>query len=973
MKGVKKSILAAFVSFTMVFASATPALAADELDIQFCYDAGAGFTFEKISHVDTGTEQADGIVDYTGSGSIEIYMPGFSEIGNGDTGQSYSYAVASYGDWVYIGTMYGGLSASNIIDAGLGDLDPEITAALINVLYNGNMYTGEYDGGYAGGILVKFNVVTGESEILMSKETNGLIPTFRDAVVLNNKLYFVGMVVDTTSGLTATEISTAIAIQSGFPVVYEIDPANDDAMTCVLDCVDSSEGVDTYREMVAENFFMSTRAITTYSNGTEDIISDDSLVAAGLDPDGVYVAISDDPSAGDDSFSVILTNQQLVDLGASPAYYRDDATGGGGIYQVIEYNEELYVVVCVGTTENKNPETQTMEGFAIVKGTLAEGGDATNAADWTWSNVVGDTDLGADYTFGIDPERYSSVAATLEVYDGYLWIGEYNDSASGLMGFILYNQFTTMATNIEQSINLYRMDSSGDIELIVGDATSMFPDGGISGLGSGYTTNMTQYTWQTIVYDDKLYVSTYDATTFLEPIAQFTNGDLLEMSKEEWISQINYIRVLVELLFDSSAEEAVVESDADVDANADIDEVSTDDESAVDIADINDESVAVEVIDQAVEDAQQHAEEASISTLSVDSDEISEVVLDEDQLEQLVSDLMEGTIEGDLKESDAAKLIAINNILDSLEVLIDESGLESHEDFLSVYSVALADYEEISEYLPENITALLDLILNVANEDIISDIIASLPYMVDSEAGFDIYEITSYDDGSVSVETVTTDGFGDAYSHGLRSFVTTPDYLMVGTASPFYGTQLWRTASDTTAHALVFDITEGGSVVSAIVGDDDSAQTTSAGETPLLAYKEGEVVTLTAVAEDGYEFVGFEVMSGDITLVESADNAYEAQFVMHGYDVEIKAVFEAEVTPDPEPIPDPDTPSVDPDDSDDGTTDDSAQTDGDEEGSDSSALAQTGDSWTTIMLITVMATSSLVLGFYSFLRLKKKK
>ena len=66
-------------------------------------------TFEKVSHANSPTETADGIVDYTGNGSIAPYVQGVSADGNGDRGQSYSYASASYGDWVYINTMYGGL------------------------------------------------------------------------------------------------------------------------------------------------------------------------------------------------------------------------------------------------------------------------------------------------------------------------------------------------------------------------------------------------------------------------------------------------------------------------------------------------------------------------------------------------------------------------------------------------------------------------------------------------------------------------------------------------------------------------------------------------------------------------------------------------------------------------------------------------------------------------------------------------
>lgn len=43
---------------------------------------------------------------------------------------------------------------------------------------------------------MKFNVKTGETRILMSKDTNGIMPTFRSAIKLNNKLYFVGMIID---------------------------------------------------------------------------------------------------------------------------------------------------------------------------------------------------------------------------------------------------------------------------------------------------------------------------------------------------------------------------------------------------------------------------------------------------------------------------------------------------------------------------------------------------------------------------------------------------------------------------------------------------------------------------------------------------------------------------------------------------------------------------------------------------------
>lgn len=41
-----------------------------------------GMTFEKVSHADQGLSQADGVVDYTGDGTIAPYTAGLSTTGN---------------------------------------------------------------------------------------------------------------------------------------------------------------------------------------------------------------------------------------------------------------------------------------------------------------------------------------------------------------------------------------------------------------------------------------------------------------------------------------------------------------------------------------------------------------------------------------------------------------------------------------------------------------------------------------------------------------------------------------------------------------------------------------------------------------------------------------------------------------------------------------------------------------------------
>lgn len=803
-----KQFAAVAVSAVVFTTSVLPAFATDALSPQYTY-TGGGVTFEKISHPDTPVETADGIVDYIGNGSIAPYIAGESETGNGDRGQSYSYASASYGDWVYINTMYGGLGASSILTYGLGDVDAEVAKAAMDVMYNGNMYLGEPDGAYAGGILLKYNVKTGETKLLMSRETNGLIPTFRNAIKMNGKLYFVGMVIDLKSGMTPQEIATAIAMQNGFPCIYEIDPANDDKMTPIYNCVDLAG----FRQLVSEGVFTSTRAIGTFG---------DTMIAGCLDTDGVFLCASNNPSSGQDSFSVIA---DMNDLFNYPAYHRTDVNGGGGIYQVIEYNNALYVVICTGTAASKDPETGTLQTFAIVKGVC--NGEATDRSAWTWSVLAGAEEDGAKYPFGLDEERVSAGACSLEVYDGYLYIGDYNDVSSALQGFVLRKDFTTQATNLEQSVNLYRMDANENIEKVVGDPTEAFPDS-ISGLGSGYSvmdssdeaantilgTHMNQYTWQTTVYNGKLYVSTMDTTTLLAPIAQFTNGDLLEMSPEEWESQINYIRVLLELLFEIDATEPPAENpdeDANVPSEDNTDNASTDNsnDTAQDDADaavaalaedyaVLDESSAKALIMEAAQAAAVREAETSVSTFADSENDnqtlpVEPISLTEEQINELISGLLDGSITGgQISEELLDQLTAINNILTALKDLIDTTEVA---DFSEIYAALIEEYEKIIDSLPANVKALYDTLLSFATRDNLIGLAKSLKYMASSEAGFDLFEITNNADGSVSITPVTTDGFGDRFNHGLRIFEKTTDYWVVGTANPFYGTQLWRTAN----------------------------------------------------------------------------------------------------------------------------------------------------------------------------------
>ena len=814
-----------------------------------------GMTFEKVSHADQGLSQADGVVDYTGDGTIAPYTAGLSTTGNGDRGQSYSYAAASSGDWVYIGTMYGGLGVQAILNRDMTSLGltSKQATALIQTMYAGNMYLGEPDGKSAGGMLFKFNVKTGKTKILMSKSTGidggkGVIPTFRSAFKMNGKLYFEGMVMDTNNkDLTQQEIQTAMAYQNGFPCIYEVDPANNDKLTKVYDSVD----VDGFRSLVKGNVFTSTRAIGSFGN---------TLIAGDLKPTadgkGKALLVASKTPSDPNSYKVIADMASFDNL---PAIHRQDVNGGGGIYQVQEFNGKLYVVVCTGDTSTLNEETGTMRSFAIYVG--ENKGDSTNKADWTWRPLVGDTAKGAKYYYGLDKSRVSAGACTLQVYGDHLYIGDYNDVSSALQGFVTKSNFVTQATNLEQSVNLYRMDKNENVEMLVGDKNDTFPKGGSTGLGSGYDNHMNQYTWQTTVHEGKMYLSTMNTTTLLEPIAQFTNGDILNMNEKDWNNTVHYLRVFLRLLWgmgptDPASAIATQSNDQNAKVTTQTMPSTDNPEALVDWARI-----------QAGKDASA-AQPQTTDAKSVSS--AKPISLTAAQTKELVDGIKDGSIvPGSLAASgssdEASQLFDINNELDNLGSQLSDKG---SADFANNYGEVTDAFFSIADIIPDKFKGLYEMLVKLTSKANLKAYAKSLPYLAKSKRGFNLFEITdrSAANEGVTVGTVTDNGFGDPFNHGLRIFCDTDDYMVVGTANPFYGTQLWRVRN--TQYAVNVSATKGGSA---------SADVERAAK--------GSKVTLTATANKGYHFKEWNVLKGNVSI---ENNAFE----MPDGSVSIQAVFE---------------------------------------------------------------------------------
>lgn len=592
-----------------------------------------GYTFEKLSHPEKDVKTADGVVDYLGDGAVDVVTDPEAEGYNaGDRGQNYAWAAVGYGDWIYVGTCYAAMGNTlSLMKSSLGDeYDEKVLKATADALYNGTFFLEEADGGKPKGVLVKINTKTGETKVLMSGTLNGHTPLFRNAIEYHGKLYFCGSVGGGGIGF--------------LPSVWQVDPETDECKVVYA----GLNSVQDYAAAYKEGICTGIRGMCVYQ---DQLVISNVTMDAATGKSSATLLISSDPEKG---FTQIADSESLFNY---PAYRYADSIYGGSIWDMVEYNNSLYVSICTGTLDNM-PNKNTMQSFALVRG------DRNADGTFTWTPVAGDQKKdGARYTFGIDPERTRSGAANLMVFNDYLYIGEYNDeeialervlfsktgkNADGQFGGGLDCRF--LNANLDQSVNLYRMDKNENMELVVGNSTKMFPNGSLSGLKSGFGRNENQYIWRMEVYDGKLYVGTHDVSSLLECFGQFVNGNLLKRTPSEWKDQWNYLKALMKAL-------------ATVDPNG---------------------------------------------------------TGNPDTLAQTIK----------FSYNFVFKNITVRNMASAIKLL---------------------------------------------------------NYLRTAKRGFDLY-VT--EDG-VNFETITIDGFGDPYNHGLRVFATTDQGLCLGTANPFYGTQIW--------------------------------------------------------------------------------------------------------------------------------------------------------------------------------------
>ena len=793
---MKKRLLSILLCLVMVVGLLPASALAKEAEpanlFPYQYQGKNGDMAEKVSHPLVapnskyeGSRRNDGLVDYDGDGVLS------ANIGNADDsgcrGQSYSWSAMAYGDWIYTGLLYNALGNTvQLMDSGLGHkYDPELLPAILNVIFNGDFFTQEEDGKTSSGALVKLNVKTGEVKILLSSSSEGDAKhdvSFRNAVEYHGKFYFCGTV-------------------DHAPQIWQVDPKTDECKKVY--------GMDTmeFYEGFQQGISAGIRGMCVYNND-ELIVSSVAKNAKGEFEAQIYsTKTPDDP----ESFKVIATQEQLFNY---PAFHFSDSIYGGSIWEIVEFNNKLYVSICTGTPQNMPTET-TMQSFALVCGEKQSDGS------WNWRPVAGDQNKDkARYTFGIDPERTCSGAGVLTVLGDHLYIGEYNDEEIALIQIMFNLDFGFMNENLKQSVNLYRMDEDENIELVVGDPTDMFPEGGISGIGSGFGHNENQYIWRMTVHNNKLYCGTFDTSSLLEPVGQFANGDLALWEPVQWNRLFNYIRELLKLTWDKYGTMPIDEMSSEAQIREDIRELFAFFDSTS-LATISDDDT---VLPGAGIDAEYDLLADLFGSLPASCFE------DGTHADAAIIEALSETF---AEDDDAAFYDRIDNDLNGADDVLDDMG---------VYPDYVDDLEDSLEAMQKLAASMKELI------QLVKKIVVTAQYMSVAERGCDVY-VT--EDG-VNFETITIDGFGDPFNHGLRVYAETDNGLAFGTANPFYGTQWWLIREDNKPAEVVPKAPEATEIPTAyIVSCTTDKDNHASKQMNLIA----DTFTIGEVTKDGETYV----------------------------------------------------------------------------------------------------------------------
>ena len=462
-------------------------------------------------------------------------------------------------------------------------------------------------------------------------------------------------------------------------------------------------------------------------------------------PGGIIVA-SSDPSADLSKWRVIADQDDFDNL---PAVMSKDGLNGGGIWDIIEYNGHLYVTV---VTDKNIDGKINKQGFAMYRG------DKDSNGNFTWKQIIGDKPGSKyGYGFGID----YSMSCNLWVYNGYLYMGTYNDPMLDLAEVPATGNFELLYNDLDHSIYLYRMDANENFEQVAGkNDNPYFPDGPIGNLGAGLGNNSNQYVWRMGEHNGELYIGTYDTATITYKFTQITDGQLRDMEYDDIRGRADELHKALNRALGEYSDNVLFQW-------------------------FLNKTVFSDYTLQLIQELAGFATDMSADKNPVP--DYRQMLSDYEAFKAKVYGILDN-----LSLTDAVKF-AIENPEATAQLLAEDVSVAS------ISTMSWKDKLNFVNTMKERIKAMLDEIFKVYDTVVYDETIHNFVYYFGcnyysqkSDPGFDL--LVSKD--GVNFDVITSDGFGDAANHGLRCITSTEQGVFLGTANPYYGTQLWRMYSD---------------------------------------------------------------------------------------------------------------------------------------------------------------------------------
>jgi len=447
-----------------------------------------------------------------------------------DPENSYAWAMAEYGDYLYVGTnrnymrqMFESMYGEGPLPMGLDSAFPPKND------YAGKIYrkrldgTGDWELFYDSPRVTVLMVPNPASPDVYEVQPNKILDYgYRTMEVFNNSLYIVTYSFFESPYSRVLKLPTPTGTSADLQEVLRV----------------ANQGGSGLRSIGAYNgaLFIGTEDLNVWRNPSPSaqtpLASPPMMTIVEVMGRQVPVTISN--VGGKTGW----TNVGNASSFPGVAYLAAETQGWGGLWDFISFNGWLYASIA-----------DPVNGFALYKsnGTIASG-DL-----WTWVPIVASPDVneGEIYPSGLGNKQ--NTALTMTLFNGYVYAGTFSNWEK-LIAYIIGGGSAREIMSTWTPPQVYRFDGGDNWEMIVGDyrssdraASPYFTEPPLSGWRAGFYDNpvvsqdnysTNRYIWRMTVHDNMLFLGTMDMMTVLEVLAENTSGDL-QQTLQDYVENLH--------------------------------------------------------------------------------------------------------------------------------------------------------------------------------------------------------------------------------------------------------------------------------------------------------------------------------------------------------------------------------------------------------------------------------------------------